>query len=69
MKYLQFNQEDSMLLDSPECPACGSSRSEPLGALGSLFWHRCRACGIDFHTENENAQEPDQIEDSNHEEE
>ena len=34
----------------PTCPACVRGVGELLGALGRLTWHRCRDCGIDFHT-------------------
>lgn len=44
-----FRDED--LIDcTPGCPACGGEPT-PLGTLGNLDWHRCRACGIDYHTE------------------
>jgi hypothetical protein len=33
------------------CPQCDEpSESVTLGVLGSLQWHRCRGCGIDFAT-------------------
>lgn len=39
------------------CPACGSLELQPLGALGALDYHRCRACGLDSSTAREHRAE------------
>jgi hypothetical protein len=33
--------------EAATCPAC-DGEGAPLGALGSLTYYRCRACGMDF---------------------
>jgi hypothetical protein len=35
--------------EPPICPL-GDGYGIPLGTLGRLAWHRCRACGLDFST-------------------
>lgn len=46
------------------CPICNGT-SFPLGQLGEYRWYRCRACGYEHHSEDEEDFERE-LEDAQH---
>lgn len=46
------------------CPACGGENNGGMGALGKLFWIRCRHCGMDYNIPVENLDLGDEDEDA-----
>ena len=35
------------------CPQCYSEEHTPLGRLGAFSWVRCRDCGLDYDTDDQ----------------
>lgn len=48
---------------TPTCPVC-EAEAFHLGTLGSLFWFRCRACGIDFSMREVPVLSPEEVEEA-----